>query len=77
MYYETNCGEISQSQWDNLMKGARKCSYKRLVNRIKKELPKLYANLMLDLYNPYWQQCAQTRTHYILVSSGIEYFILK
>lgn len=77
MYYETRCADITLSKWYELMKGNRKCSYKRLVNRIKKEIPELYDNLRLDLFNPYWQQCAQTRTHYILVSSGIEYFIHK
>ena len=44
---------------------------------IKKELPKLYATLSLDAYNPWCGQCQQTRTHYILVHSAIEYFIRK
>ena len=59
------------------MRGARKCSYKRLVARIKKELPELYNALCLNLYNPYEESCQQTKTHYILVHSSIEYFIHK
>lgn len=59
------------------MKGARKCSYKRLVKRIKVELPSLYKALALQFYNPFEEQCRQTRTHFILVHSGIEYFLHK
>lgn len=77
MYLETTCQDISLQQWNALMKGARKCSYKRLVNKIKKEIPSLYERLMLDIYNPYCDQCKQTKTHYILVWSFTEYFIRK
>ena len=59
------------------MRGARKCSYKKLVNKIKKELPRLYEELLLNVPNPYAGYCKQTNTHYILVHSMIEYFILK
>ena len=78
MYYETNsmsCGGIDN--WNKLTKGARKCNYKRLVARIKKEIPELYDELCLNLYNPLAESCQQTKTHYILVHSGIEYFIRK
>lgn len=77
MYYETNCTEIGIKKWSQLMKGARKCSYKKLVARIKKEIPELYTDLCLDFYNPYENECKQTKTHFILVSSAIEYFIRK
>ena len=77
MYLETTCVNISIDQWNRLMKGARKCSYKRLVARIKKEIPELYNSLMLDIYNPWEDSCRQTKTHYILVHSAIEYFINK
>ena len=77
MYLECTCSDIDINRWNELMKGARKCSYKRLVARIKRELPDLYDSLMLDYYNPYEGQCKQTKTHYILVSSMIEYFIRK
>ena len=59
------------------MKGARKCSYKRLVAKIKREIPTLYNELSLDYPNPWDEQCKQTNTHYILVHSAIEYFINK
>ena len=77
MYYETNCACVTIDEWNALMKGARKCSYKRLVARIKKELPDLYESLTLNFYNPWYEQCQHTKTHYILVHSAIEYFIHK
>lgn len=77
MYLETDCTSIDIERWNELMKGARNASYPRLVRRIKKELPKLYATLSLDVYNPWCGRCQQTRTHYILVHSAIEYFIRK
>ena len=77
MEYETNCTQIDITKWNALMKGARKCSYKKLVARIKKEIPSLYESLCLDIYNPWEGDCQQTKTHYILVHSAIEYFIRK
>lgn len=78
MYYETNCTSCgSIDKWNELMKGSRKCSYKRLVARVKKELPEFYDALCLNFYNPWEESCQQTKTHYILVHSGIEYFIHK
>ena len=62
MVYETNCTEITQDKWRELM---------------KRELPELYHTLALQFYNPYAEQCRQTPTHYILVHSAIEYFIRK
>lgn len=75
MYYETNCTCTTIDEWYRLMKGARKCSYRLLVSRIKKELPSLYDELALQFYNPFEGQCRQTKTHYILVHSAIEHFI--
>lgn len=77
MYLETDCTSISIDKWNELMKGARKASYPRLVGRIKKEMPELYSALTLNFYNPWCDQCKQTRTHFILVHSAIEYFIKK
>ena len=77
MRYECCCSDISFDEWKTLMHGARKCSYEKLVNKIKKELPRLYDKLLLDVPNPYAGQCKQTDTHYILVHSMIEYFIRK
>lgn len=59
------------------MKGARRASYKKLVARIKDEIPELYDGLSLGFPNPYAGQCRQTKTHYVLVHSLIEYFIRK
>lgn len=77
MYYETNCTAVSIDEWNALMKGARKASYKRLVARIKREFPDIYEALCLNFYNPWEDRCCQTKTHYILVWSGIEYFFHK
>ena len=65
MYYQTCCSQTTIDEWQQLMKGARKASYKRLVQRVKRELPDLYKALALNFYNPYWEQCKQTKTHYI------------
>ena len=77
MYLECRCCDISMHEWGQLMKGARKCSYNRLVKLIKENIPGLYKELSLDFPNPYADMCKQTKTHYILVSSMIEYFIKK
>lgn len=77
MYLETTCQDVSLEQWKSLMKGARKCSYKKLVRKIKKEIPSLYDALCLQFYSPWENNCKQTKTHYILVHSAIEYFIKK
>lgn len=77
MYLECSCIGIGLEQWNKLMKGARKASYKRLVSKIKIELPDLFYDLCLDYYNPWEDSTKQTNTHYILVHSGIEYFIRK
>lgn len=77
MFYETNCTEISITEWNRLMKYARPCSYNRLIRKIKIEIPALYEALALEFPNPYAAQCKMTPTHYILVHSAIEYFIRK
>lgn len=77
MYYETNCTCVTIDEWNKLMSNTRPCSYKRLVARVKKEIPELYHALSLNFYNPWENDCQQTKTHYILVHSGIEYFIHK
>lgn len=77
MYYDTCCCKITTDEWNKLMTGARKTSYKSLKRKIKSELPELYYALGLNFPNPYWQACKQTKTHYILVHSAIEYFIHK
>ncbi len=69
MIYETNCNQLSIDEWTMLMKHARSCSYRLLVQRIRKELPDLYESLALQYPNPYAGQCRQTLTHYILVHS--------
>lgn len=77
MYLECSCVNTPIDEIRSFMKGARKCSYKRLIAKIKREMPTLYNELALDLPNPWDEDCKQTNTHYILVHSGIEYFINK
>ena len=77
MYLETTCTDVTIDQWEKLMANNKPCNYDKLVRKIKKELPDLYNALCLNLYNPWWEECAQTETHYILVQSAIEYFIRK
>ncbi len=59
------------------MKNTKPINYKWLVNKIKKHLPQLYEALCLNFYNPWEEQCSRNKEYYILVHSGIEYFIRK
>ena len=77
MYLECNCTNITADEWNKLMKSAKPINYKWLCNKIKRELPELYSELCLNYYNPFGEQSKTTKTHYILVSSAIEYFIRK
>ena len=77
MTLECTCVTISNDKWELLMEGSKPINYKWLVNKIKRELPSLYKDLRLDIYNPYGEQSRVTKTHYILVHSMIEYFIEK
>ena len=77
MKLQYTCQDITKQEWDKLMKGRRPMSYQWLKRRIKRSLPHLYDELMLDYYNPFEGDTYRTKTHYILTHSAIEYFILK
>ena len=80
MRYVTNCTVTTTDEWNKLMRNAKPLhtiKYKTLCDRIRKIEPWLYDSLLLNLRNPYESQCAETRTHYILVHSMIEYFFEK
>ena len=77
MVLECTCVTISNEKWEMLMKGSKPINYKWLVNKIKRELPNLYSDLQLCMYNPYGEQSRVTKTHYILVHSMVEFFIKK
>ena len=77
MKLECTCQDITKQEWDKLMKGRKPMSYQWLKRRIKRSLPHLYDELMLDYYNPFEGDTYRTKTHYILTHSAIEYFILK
>lgn len=77
MYLECTCVDITKKEWDEKMKYSRPINYNWLVNKVKRELPKLYTALSLNLYNPYGEQSRVNKDYYILVSSAIEYFIRK
>ncbi len=72
------CVSISKSEWDQLMKGARRANRKEVVKialqagainewQAKKELKNPW-------FNPYHH--FRTETHIIYTHSGIEHFIL-
>lgn len=69
-----SCVSISQSQWDEYMKGAVRADKRKVNALVKKMLPDLYDQLALNAYNPY--DYFRTDKHLILVHSGIEYFIV-
>ncbi len=75
MYLECTCCDITLDQWERLMDGAKRMNKRILHRLIRKELPELYEALCLNLRNPYTY--FQTKSHYVLVHSGIEYFLRK
>lgn len=77
IWLECTCADIDKDMWDKLMAGAKPLDYDWLVARIKKDLPDVYSQLMLNLYNPWHESCYVTRTHYILTWSATEYFFHK
>ena len=77
MELQCTCVDITEKEWDQLMKCRRPMSYQWLKRKIKKHLSQLYNELNLDFYNPYENETYRTNTHYILTHSAIEYFILK
>ncbi len=77
MKLECTCYNITIDKWNKMMEGAKPINYKWLKNKIRKHIPTLYNDLALDFYNPWQDKCKVTKTHYILVSSAIEYFIKK
>ena len=77
MELECTCVGIGEEKWNQLMNGGRKLNYEWLKRKVRKNLPELYNALSLDFYNPWEDQAKVTKTHYILVWSGIEYFIKK
>lgn len=63
MTYETNCTLLTMQEWLFLMRRSRRCSYRLLINRIKKELPHVYDSLALQFPNPYADRCRQADGH--------------
>ena len=75
--YVTCCVDSTSIEIEKYMKNSRKASYKRLISLIKKHCPEIFQTLCLDFYNPWEGQTYQTKTHYILTHSGIEYIFIK
>ena len=72
---DCTCVGIGVNKWERLMKGATRANKRKLNALVRKEMPELYEALALNLYNPYHYY--KTKTHFILVHSSIEYFLLK
>ena len=70
---ECRCCDIKETRWDELMQDAKRANVRKVNSLVKKFLPDLYNELALNLYNPY--EYFKTKTHLILVHSGIEYFL--
>lgn len=73
--YVCDCTCISIHKWNELTKNSVKANGSKIKKLIKKYLPDLYENLALNFPNPYEHQCTRTKTHFIYVHSGIEYFL--
>jgi hypothetical protein len=70
---EATCVGCTIYEWEKLMKGAKRANHKQIDRLVKIHLPELYEGLFLNLYNPY--NYFKTKTHLILVHSGIEHFL--
>ena len=77
MFLECTCADITIDKWEELMQNAKPVKYNKLLKLIKNNIPDLYDALALQFPNPYEDQASETKTHYILVHSAIEYFIKK
>lgn len=73
LYLECCCSDISLREWGRLMIGSKQANKKEVDKLVKLYLPKLYSQLALNHYNPYIYY--RTKTHLILIHSGIEYFL--
>lgn len=72
--YETNCTNISEFQWDDMMKNSRPTHGYELRELIRIHEPELYESLALDMFNPYEHQSTINDKYIVYVHSMIEYF---
>lgn len=70
---EATCTGISISEWEKLMADHKRADKRKIDRLVKNLLPDLYSDLALNFYNPYHYH--KTKTHLILVHSGIEHFL--
>ena len=70
---ECTCVNTSIVKLERLMRGAVRADKKKINGLVKNLLPELYEDLVLNFYNPY--NYFRTKTHIILVWSGIEHFL--
>ena len=73
LWLEATCSGISLAQWERWRDGATRADKRRIDGLVRLHLPDLFADLRLDLRNPY--HYFKTRRHLILVHSGIEHFL--
>lgn len=77
MYFKCTCADVTQEEWDELMKGRKPINYDILVNKVRKDCPNLYKKLHLELNNPYKNDCYETDEYYVLTHSCTNYFFKK
>jgi len=73
LVYEANCTCVSPCKIDYLMNGATPANKRWIDKLVKEHLPDLFDDLAIQYHNPY--RYYKTKTHFILVHSGIEYFL--
>ena len=75
LYLECTCYDIRYRKWESLMKNHTRADYRKINKLVKIHLPDLFYNLGLDLCPNTFYHYHKTKTHLILVHSGIEYFL--
>ena len=72
--FECTCADITEGEWDRLMKGKRKYPYRKIVEAIRQTYPEMYEQLGLMYSNPWSDDTYRTSTHIIMMHSATEYF---
>lgn len=71
---DTTCANITLDTWEKYMEDKAPYPYQSLCRLILEQLPALYAELSLNLYNPWEDNTYITPTHLVLTHSATEYF---
>ncbi len=82
-YYSDNielfgtCVSMSCEEVEQILDESKKANGSLIRKMIKEQLPNLYEDLSLNVYNEFESQSTRTDEYYIYVHSAIEYFLRR